>query len=137
MSVFFGGSWGMNRSAEQTNRPRTTSQFTRFVCSTFRFIPHEPRKKHTHSLINYAMYNSIPASFCISFLSDIESHYHFYHTKLPLSFVLITRCITINIFEKSLFRLLKVLLHIHEYMYKKTQLLCFRDSIQSFSFCCM
>ena len=26
MSVFFLGSWGMNRSTEQTNRPRTASQ---------------------------------------------------------------------------------------------------------------
>ena len=47
---FFLGSWGMNRSAEQTNRPRTASRFTRFVCSVLRFIPHEPRKKDTHSL---------------------------------------------------------------------------------------
>ena len=51
MSVFFLGSWGMNRSAEQTNRPRTASRFTRFVCPALRFIPHEPRKKDTHSLI--------------------------------------------------------------------------------------
>ena len=42
---FFLGSWGMNRSAEQTNRPRTASRFTRFVCPALRFIPHEPRKK--------------------------------------------------------------------------------------------
>ena len=48
---FFLGSWGMNRSAEQTNRPRTASLFTRFVCPALRFIPHEPRKKDTHSLI--------------------------------------------------------------------------------------
>ena len=48
---FFLGSWGMNRSAEQTNRPRTASRFTRFVCPALRFIPHEPRKKNTHSLI--------------------------------------------------------------------------------------
>ena len=50
MSVFFLGSWGMNRSAEQTNHPRTASRFTRFVCPALRFIPHEPRKKDTHSL---------------------------------------------------------------------------------------
>ena len=48
---FFLGSWGMNRSAEQTNHPRTASRFTRFVCPALRFIPHEPRKKDTHSLI--------------------------------------------------------------------------------------
>ena len=47
------GSWGMNRSAEQTNRPRTASRFTRFVCPVLRFIPHEPRKKDTHSLIDF------------------------------------------------------------------------------------
>ena len=47
---FFLGSWGMNRSAEQTNRPRTASRLTRFVCPVLRFIPHEPRKKDTHSL---------------------------------------------------------------------------------------
>ena len=40
----------MNRSAEQTSRPRTASRFTRFVCPALRFIPHEPRKKDTHSL---------------------------------------------------------------------------------------
>ena len=50
MSVFCLGSWGMNRSAEQTNRPWTASRFTRFVCPTIRFIPHEPPKKDTHSL---------------------------------------------------------------------------------------
>ena len=59
---FFLGSWGMNRSAEQTNRPRTASRFTRFVCPALRFIPHEPRKKDTHSLSvfiptdNYCIY---------------------------------------------------------------------------------
>ena len=42
---FFLGSWGMNRSAEQTNRPRTASRFTWFICPVLRFIPHEPRKK--------------------------------------------------------------------------------------------
>ena len=47
------GSWGMNRSAEQTNHPRTASRFTRFVCPALRFIPHEPRKKDTHSLIGH------------------------------------------------------------------------------------
>ena len=49
---FFLGSWGMNRSAEQTNRPRTALRLTRFVCPALRFIPHEPRKKDTHSLNN-------------------------------------------------------------------------------------
>ena len=45
-------SWGMNRSAKQTNRPRTASSFTRFVCPALRFIPHEPRKRDTHSSIS-------------------------------------------------------------------------------------
>ena len=48
--LFILGSWEMNRSAEQTNRTRTASRFTRFVCSALRFISHEPRKKDTQSL---------------------------------------------------------------------------------------
>ena len=36
----------MNRSVEQTNRPRTASRFTRFICPALLFIPHEPRKWH-------------------------------------------------------------------------------------------
>ena len=48
--LIFLDSWGMNRSAEQTNRTRTASRFTRFVCPALRFIRHEPRKKDTHSL---------------------------------------------------------------------------------------
>ena len=47
---FFWVHGGINRSAEQTNHPRTASRFTRFVCPALRFIPHEPRKKDTHSL---------------------------------------------------------------------------------------
>ena len=50
MSVFFLGSWGMNRSAGQTNRVNREAVLGRFVCSALRFIPHEPRKKDTHSL---------------------------------------------------------------------------------------
>ena len=50
MSVFFLGSWGMNRSAGQTNRVNREAVLERFVCSALRFIPHEPRKKDTHSL---------------------------------------------------------------------------------------
>ena len=48
---FYLGSWGMNQSKEQTNRLINVSRFTRFVCPALRFIPHEPRKKDTHSLI--------------------------------------------------------------------------------------
>ena len=48
----------MNRSAEQTNRTRTASRFTRFVCPALRFIPHEPRKKDTHSLNNEEIWNT-------------------------------------------------------------------------------
>ena len=47
---FFLGSWGMNRSAGQTNRVNREAVLGRFVCSALRFIPHEPRKKDTHSL---------------------------------------------------------------------------------------
>ena len=50
MSVFFLGSWEMNRSAGQTNRVNREAVLVRFVCSSLRFIPHEPRKKDTHSL---------------------------------------------------------------------------------------
>ena len=61
MSVFFSRSWDMNRSAEQTNRTRTASRFTRFVCSALRFISHEPRKKDTHSLNVLAMLKKKPS----------------------------------------------------------------------------
>ena len=45
--LFFLCSHGMNRSAEQTNLPRTASRFTRFVCPALQFIPHKPRKRHS------------------------------------------------------------------------------------------
>ena len=76
----------MNHSAEQTNRPRTASWFTRFVCPALRFISHEPRKKYTHSLIVYGnihctcwyivpsgLYNvTISKSICVDFVSFID-----------------------------------------------------------------
>ena len=37
----------MNRSTERTNRQRTSSRFTRFVCPALRFIAHEFRKRHS------------------------------------------------------------------------------------------
>ena len=40
----------MNRIAGQTNRVNREAVLVRFVCSALRFIPHEPRKKDTHSL---------------------------------------------------------------------------------------
>ena len=40
----------MNRSLEQTNCLKTALRFTGFICPALRFIPHEPRKKDTHSL---------------------------------------------------------------------------------------
>ena len=49
---FFLGSWGMNRSAGQTNR--VNREVGRFVCSALRFIPYEPEKK---TLIPY-IYNA-------------------------------------------------------------------------------
>ena len=42
----------MNRSAEQTNRPRTASRFTRFVCPALRFIPPWTQKKR-HSFLKW------------------------------------------------------------------------------------
>ena len=71
---FFLGSWGMNRSAEQTNRPRTASQFTRFVCPALRFIPHEPRKKDTHSL------KELDMCLCNMDAPDCKRHLPLYHT---------------------------------------------------------
>ena len=47
---FFLCSWGMNRSAGQTNRVNREAVLGRFVCSALRFIPHEHRKRDTHSL---------------------------------------------------------------------------------------
>ena len=47
---FFLGSWGMNRSAGQTNHVNREAVLGWFVCSALRFIPHEPRKKDAHSL---------------------------------------------------------------------------------------
>ena len=49
MNAFFLGPWGMNWSAEQTNRPRTASRFTQLVCPApeWRFIHREPRKRHS------------------------------------------------------------------------------------------
>ena len=52
--LFFLGSWGMNRSAGQTNRVNREAVLERFVCSALRFIPNEPRKK---TLIPY-IYNA-------------------------------------------------------------------------------
>ena len=56
--LFFWVHGGMNRSAEQTNHPRTASRFTRFVCSRYDSYPHEPRKKDTHSLLVDLLYRS-------------------------------------------------------------------------------
>ena len=42
----------MNRSVEQTNRPRTAFRFMWFVCPVLRFLPDELGKKDTHSLIS-------------------------------------------------------------------------------------
>ena len=40
----------MNRSTGQTNHVNREAVLGRFVCSALRFIPHEPRKRDTHSL---------------------------------------------------------------------------------------
>ena len=49
--VSFLGSWGTNRNAEQTHRPRTASRFTRFCVS--RALIHSPltQNKDIHSLL--------------------------------------------------------------------------------------
>ena len=44
MSVFFLGSWGINRSEGQKSRVNRKVVLRRFV---YCFIPHEPRKRHT------------------------------------------------------------------------------------------
>ena len=71
---FFLGSLGMNRSAEQTNRPRTASRFTRFVCPVLRFIPHEPRKKDTHSLNIYTKNNFQFFTICVQNLTILPQN---------------------------------------------------------------
>ena len=50
MSVSFSGFMGNESGAGQTNRVKREAVLGRFVCSALRFIPHEPRKKDTHSL---------------------------------------------------------------------------------------
>ena len=88
---FFLGSWGMNRSAEQTNRPRTASRFTRFVCPALRFIPHEPRKKDTHSLND-----ELDLPYIVLDSKDAQNHYYKHRfiarsskcSTKPLSFLL-------------------------------------------------
>ena len=70
---FFLGSWGMNRSAKQTNRMNREAVLGRCVCSALRFIPREPRKK---TLIPH-IYN---ASNQGPFLKFSEKRYKF---KIP------------------------------------------------------
>ena len=53
MSVFFLGSWGMNRSAGQTNRVNREAVLVRFVCSALDSFPMNPENK---TLIPY-IYN--------------------------------------------------------------------------------
>ena len=50
--VFFLGSLGMNQSATETIAWEPLRGSMQFVCPTLWFIPHEPRIKNTHSLIN-------------------------------------------------------------------------------------
>ena len=69
----------MNRSAEQTNRPRTASRFTRFVCPALRFIPHEPRRKDTHFL---SVQDSLGYATAVGLLT-LTFRYHkiYYHAR--------------------------------------------------------
>ena len=70
----FLGSWGMNQSTGQTNHVNREAVFGRFVCSALRFIPHEPRKKDTHSLYLQRLHQR-------PFLKFAKKSYKF---KLPL-----------------------------------------------------
>ena len=65
---FFLGSWGMNRSAEQTNRPRTAKRWSgsRSIC-LFRATIHSPwTQKKRHSFLKYKVfikyYNALEAT---------------------------------------------------------------------------
>ena len=69
MIVFFLSSWGMNRSAGQTNRVNREAVLVWFVCSAPRFIPHEPRKKNTSSLYLQCFQQGL-------FLKFFEKRYH-------------------------------------------------------------
>ena len=94
---FFLGSWGMNRSAEQTNRSRTASRFTRFVCPALRIIPHELRKKDTHSLnecgllwsvwVTYLFYASIDVAFIIDLFGRSYRDFIFVLHNLLMKFI--------------------------------------------------
>ena len=44
---FIGNQYLVARNKQ--NSPRTALCFTQFVCPALRFIPHEPKKKDTHS----------------------------------------------------------------------------------------
>ena len=64
MSVFFLGSWEMNRSAEQTNLVNREAVLVGFVCSALRFISHEPRKP---SIADHTLFSDIePSSVILS-----------------------------------------------------------------------
>ena len=79
MSVFFGGSWGMNRSAGQTNRVNREAVLVWFVCSALRFIPHEPRKKK-HSFLIFTMFPTRTLSKILReklFIQNSHSNGHF------------------------------------------------------------
>ena len=53
--VFFLSSWGINRSAGQTNRVNRAAVFGWFVCSALRFIPPWTQKKR-HSFLIFTMF---------------------------------------------------------------------------------
>ena len=67
---FFLGSWRINRSVGQTNRVNREVVRWRFVCSTLRYIPNEPRKKDTHSLYLYCVQQ-------VSFIKYLDKRYKF------------------------------------------------------------
>ena len=81
----------MNRSAEQTNRSRTASRFTRFVCPALRFIPREPRKKDTHSLKRRRLgankeIDTNDVTMSLSYSNDVMSKAPFCHTLAQVQY---------------------------------------------------
>ena len=55
MSGFFLCSWGMNRSAGQTNRLNREAVLGRFFVPRFDSFPMNPEKKDIHSLIEFIL----------------------------------------------------------------------------------
>ena len=75
---FFLGSWGMNRSAGQTNRVNREAVLVWFVCSALRFIPMNPEKRH--SFLIFTMFPTRTLSKILReklFIQNSHSNGHF------------------------------------------------------------